>query len=108
MEKNLMRISTMATIGSLALCTVPTTVQAGSVVSGTSGLRTTARASVVEQAAYRRCWLRDGNRYCRWYPSRTYGRRPVYQPKYLFKMGYRHHHGHTMTACAFGALQVEL
>ena len=81
-----MRI-TMATIGSLALCTVATTVQAGSVVSGTSGLRTTAQASVVEQAAYRRCWLRDGNRYCRWYPSRTYGRRPVYQPNTYSRWG---------------------
>jgi hypothetical protein len=66
-----MRVWIMAMIGALALCTAAAT-HAAPIGSTASALRAATEMTAVEKIAYRRCWWRQGVRYCRQYRSAYY------------------------------------
>jgi hypothetical protein len=61
-----MRTLAMATLGAVALCTAIESGQAASIGNGATVLRA-SDASLSEKIAFRRCWWRQGVRYCRRY-----------------------------------------
>jgi hypothetical protein len=68
-----MRVWTTATIGALALFAATEMTQAASIGGAGSALRTaTEGTAAAEKIAYRRCWWRQGVRYCRRYRSTYY------------------------------------
>ena len=91
-----MRILLTAIVSAVALCTAIASPQAASIGTAANVLKATD-GSLTERVAYRRCWWRQGVRYCRRY-------RTGYVPYYrgypfiaVFRLIDRHHHGHSMT-----------
>jgi hypothetical protein len=72
-----MRSMATATFATLALLTVTGAAQGAPL--GVSEMRTLAQATnLVETVAYRRCWWRQGVRYCRRYRTAYYPPQPYY------------------------------
>jgi hypothetical protein len=75
-----MRTLVIAIVGAAALCTVIASAQAASIGTASAVLRT-SEPIIAEEVAYRRCWWRKGNRYCRRYGA--------YAPYYgAYRYGY--------------------
>jgi hypothetical protein len=64
-----MRILPIAFVSAVALCTAIASPQAASIGSAAKVLKIAADASITEKIAYRRCWWRQGVRYCRRYQT---------------------------------------
>ena len=82
-----MRVWTMVTIGAFALCAVTAVAQAASIGSAARTLRAATEGSAIEKIAYRRCWWRNGVRYCRWYRSAYYPYYGVYLSNQQYSSG---------------------
>jgi hypothetical protein len=72
-----MRILTMAAFGALTLCAAAGAAQAAPLGIG-AGRATAEASNVTETIATRRCWWRQGVRYCRRYRSAYYPYQPYY------------------------------
>ena len=68
----MMRRYWMAGLASAALLAVASLPAQAAPANGALGLRSSNGSSLVEKAAYRRCWWRGGRRHCGW----VEGRRP--------------------------------
>jgi hypothetical protein len=76
-----MRILPTAIVSAVALCTAIASPQAASIGTAANVLRATD-GSLTERVAYRRCWWRQGVRYCRRH-------RASYAPYYgAYRYGY--------------------
>jgi hypothetical protein len=72
-EDNSMRAWIMTTLGASALCAAAASAaHAAPIGSSASALRAATEVNAVEKIAYRRCWWRQGVRYCRQYRSAYY------------------------------------
>ena len=98
---SVMKYGLSAAAGCLALGLAALSAQAAPVGSATADLKAAAgQSSSVEKADYRRCWWRNGRRYCRWvreyYPDDGYY--PYYYGPsvgfYFGGGGGRHHRHH--------------
>jgi hypothetical protein len=68
-----MRIWTLATIGALTLWSAIATAHAATLGGTIDSARATVEAAnMIDKVAYRRCWWRQGVRYCRRYRSAYY------------------------------------
>jgi hypothetical protein len=56
----------LGTAGAVVLSAMALSAQAAPLGGAANDLRASANASGVEQAAFRRCWWRHGDRVCRW------------------------------------------
>jgi hypothetical protein len=75
-----MRLLPTAIVSAVALCTTIASPQAASI--GTAKMLRATDGSLTEKIAYRRCWWRQGVRYCRRY-------RASYAPYYgAYRYGY--------------------
>ena len=77
-----MRAFILAAIGSIGLCAAVQTAHAGSLVSHTLALRSTSDVNAADTVAYRRCWWRNGTRYCRRYGAGYYRYYGAYRYRY--------------------------
>jgi hypothetical protein len=78
-----MRILPTAIVSAVALCTAIASPQAASIGTAANVLRATD-GSLTERVAYRRCWWRQGVRYCRRYRTGYapyYYRQRYYYPR---------------------------
>jgi hypothetical protein len=81
-----MRILPIAIVGTVALCTAIVSAQAASIGTPARVLRV-PDASLTEKIAYRRCWWRQGARYCRRYRTGYAPYYRAYRPYYSGSIG---------------------
>ena len=89
-----MRLRTILTGGAAAgaFALMLTAAQAAPLGAGGTDLKSGATAAPVEKAAYRRCWFRNGVRYCRWFDD-DYGYYDYDTPYYGYGPGFGFYFG---------------